>query len=282
MFKINKHDVTNCDIDIFGDWINQDLKVHTNPYKYCILTNFLKEDVYENIFNAFPEKPNEHFYKYYNPIEVKYALDKFDFIDDKIKNLFYALSHEKLIQKFKDTFKIDNLEYDPYLHGGGIHMHPKNGRLNMHLDYEKHPLMNKQRRLNIIFYVNKEWKQEWNGDTQLWDSDMKQCVVKSYPKFNTAIIFETSELSWHGVPEIISCPQNDYRKSIAYYYVSPLVNKKDNNKVGANNKGYRTKATFVKRPNDEYDERMETLYKIRPNRRITEDDMKLLWPEWKA
>ena len=45
--------------------------------------------------------------------------------------------------------------------------------------------------------------------------------------------------------------------------------------------GYRTKATFVKRPQDDEDERMNELYKIRPYRRIEKEDMDKIWPDWK-
>ena len=281
MNKISKEDITNCDTDIFGKWIDEKITVDEIPFKHCIIDNFLKDETYEKIINKYPEKYNNYFNKYYNPIEVKYTLDKFEYIDNEIKNLFHALSHNKLIKKFENMFDMEHLDYDPYLHGAGIHMHPRNGRLNMHLDYEKHPLINKQRRLNIIYYVNKEWDMKWNGDTQLWDKNMKNCIIKSYPKRNRAIIFETNEQSWHGVPEKIICPENKYRKTIAYYYVSqlPLVNI-NNNKLGANITGYRTKAVFIKRPQDIYDERMDKLYKIRPHRRITEEDMKEIFPEW--
>lgn len=280
MKKICDEDISNCNVNIFGNWLNENITLNTIPFKHCIIDNFLDETNYEKIFNKFPEKPNNHFNKYSNPLEVKYTIDNFEYIDNEIKNIFLALSSDKLINKLKNLFDIENLEYDPYLHGGGIHMHPRNGKLNMHLDYEKHPLTNKQRRLNIIYYVNKEWNTEWNGETQLWDKNMDNCITKCYPERNRAIIFETSELSWHGVPEKIMCPENIYRKTLAYYYVSPLVNVKDNNKVGANSQGYRTKATFTKRPQDKYDERIEKLYKIRPHRRITEEDMKEIFPEW--
>ena len=69
---------------------------------------------------------------------------------------------------------------------------------------------------------------------------------------------------------------------MAYYYVSPLVNKADDKKVGSNRSGYRTKATFVKRPQDLEDERMDQLYKIRPHRLITKEDIELIYPEWDA
>jgi len=155
------------------------------------------------------------------------------------------------------------------------------GRLNMHLDYEKHPIKeNRQRRLNIIFYLNNVWDESWNGATELWNPEMTKCVKKSFPNRNRALIFETSEMSWHGVPDKILCPDNVFRKSLALYYLSPLKSKPDGSKLGADIDGYRKKAVFVKRPQDKYDERMEKLYKIRPFRRITSEDMTEIWPEW--
>ena len=74
----------------------------------------------------------------------------------------------------------------------------------------------------IILFLTKDWKEEWNGDNQLWDKNATECQVKTYPKFNSAIIFETNGISWHGVPDKIMCPEGIFRKSLAYYYISPL------------------------------------------------------------
>jgi len=38
--------------------------------------------------------------------------------------------------------------------------------------------------------------------------------------WNSAIIFRTSDISYHGIPEPIKYPDNKYRKSLAIYYVS--------------------------------------------------------------
>ena len=282
MEKINEININNCNTNIFGDWLNNtDLKIETNPFDYIIINNFIESDYYNKLQDVLPQKPTNDWWKYENPIEVKYALDKFELMDPAIHNIFYALSHVKIIDKFKSLFNIPNLEFDPYCHGGGLHIHPRYGRLNMHLDYEKHPITNKQRRLNVILYLNDDWNKEWNGDTQLWNKDMTECVVKSYPKANTAIIFVTTEYSWHGLPEIITCPENVYRRTLAYYYVSDLENKHDLKKQGCDTNGYRSKAVFIKQPSDPYDERMEQLYKIRPYRLITKDDMEKIWKEWK-
>ena len=76
------------------------------------------------------------------------------------------------------------------------------------------------------------------------------------------------------------CPEGIFRKSVAYYYISPLITNKNSDKFGNNGSGYRTKASFIKRPNDPNYPQMEKLYKIRPNRRIEDEDMKEIWPEW--
>ena len=278
---IENDDLTN----FFGDWVNNidQLKrsyVNSKPFSHIKISNFLNNDYAEEIFKKYPND-FENWHKYYNPLEVKYANDSINSFDKPIKDLFYFLSSKEIVNIFSEITNIKDLTFDPYLHGAGLHCHPRNGRLNMHLDYEKHPkLENMERRLNIILFLNKDWKEEWNGDNQLWDKDMKKCVVRSYPEFNRAIIFQTNDISWHGVPDKIMCPDNVFRKSLAYYYISPLVSESDESKFGNDGSGFRTKATFTKRPDDEYSDKMDKLFKIRPFRRIEPEDMNLIWPEW--
>jgi Rps23 Pro-64 3,4-dihydroxylase Tpa1-like proline 4-hydroxylase len=270
----------------FGDWIHnvdqlQSTFLNAEPFEHISIQNFLNEEYAEQLYNAFPKDiESGKWHKYNNPLEVKYAFDNMNLMPRCIKKLFYLLSTKDIAGKVRELSNIQDLEHDPFLHGAGLHIHPRNGLLNMHLDYEKHPFMNKERRLNMILYLSKDWKEEWHGDTQLWDKDMQQCIKSSKVRFNTAIIFKTNEISWHGLPEPIKCPEGVFRQSFAYYYVSPIVTGSKENKVGNDGSGYRTKACFIKRPSDPYDERMEKLYKLRPLRLITQKDMDEIYPEW--
>ena len=271
-------------LNYFGNWINNIEELHQKymtalPFEHIIIPNFLNEEYAEKIFNVFP-KDFDTWHKYYNPIEIKYANDNINNMDEDIQKLFYILCTDEIINLFKKISGIDNLEYDPYLHGAGLHAHPRNGRLNMHLDYEKHPYMEKERRLNLILYLSKNWKDEWNGQTELWNKEMSECITKSPVRFNTAIIFKTNNISWHGLPEKIMCPFGEYRKSFAFYYISDIVTKNNENIFGNDGTGYRKKAAFIKRPQDPYYEQMEKLYKIRPLRRIEKKDLDEIWPEW--
>ena len=268
---------------IFGDWINNieywSEKFKKNKLKYVIIKNFLNFDIAEKVNYSFPPI-DDSWYKYWNPIEVKYANDKINHFSPIIKDIFYYLSSDILKEKISKIFGITNLEIDEYLHGAGLHAYPRNGRLNIHLDYEKHPITNKQRRLNIILYLSKNWKSEWNGGTELYDDNCQNLIAKSPVIFNQAIIFKTDENSWHGLPEKIQCPENIYRKSLAFYYVSDLKNKSNKNKKGANKSGYRSKAVFVQKFGEKPDIRIQKLLAIRPYRRITKKDLDEIWSEW--
>jgi len=38
--------------------------------------------------------------------------------------------------------------------------------------------------------------------------------------FNRAVIFDTTQNSWHGLPDAIRCPRGVIRKSLAVYYLT--------------------------------------------------------------
>lgn len=276
MVSISEDDLKNLKFEkeYFGDWTNNlnELGVsyqNADPFSYVVLDNFLNEKVANELCEKFP-KPNDKWWHYHNPIEEKYAYDDVKNMDKDIKKYFLMVCKSEFVEYIKKISNIENLEYDPYFHGAGIHYHPPGGKLNMHLDYSINPLSFKERRLNIIFFLNKEWKEEWGGNTELWSEGMKLCKKKLVPVFNRALLFRTFDESWHGLPGYVKCPEGLARKSFAIYYVTEA--RKDAT--------LRKKAKFVIRPQDPYDERMEKLLDIRPGRRITELDLKEIWPEW--
>jgi len=272
----------------FGDWV-RDIDVYREsflegkPFKNVVIPNFLNADVIENIHNEFPCDFNKNidWFHYNNPLEVKYLNSAINNMPMCIRDVYYALSTTQMTNLISNMTGIQELECDPTLYGSSIHAHGRHGRLNLHLDYEKHPLLpNKERRINIILFLNKDWKREWNGHSELWNENVTECIKKQCVVYNTAFIFQTNDISWHGVPEKIMCPANHYRKTLAYYYISPLVSKPDTKKFGCDSSGHRTKASFIKRPQDKDYPELQKLYSIRPHRRITHEDMSRIWPEW--
>ncbi|MFT5484605.1 MAG: Rps23 Pro-64 3,4-dihydroxylase Tpa1-like proline 4-hydroxylase, partial [Halieaceae bacterium] len=107
---------------------------------------------------------------------------------------------------------------DPKLQGGGIHQVLPGGVLAVHADFTRHRLLNLDRRLNVLVYLNQHWEDDWGGHLELWSTDMARCERRIRPLAGRCVIFNTSDKSFHGHPTVLACPKGVTRKSIALYY----------------------------------------------------------------
>ncbi len=98
-----------------------------------------------------------------------------------------------------------------------MHMTGPQGRLDVHVDFNVVEDKGWHRRLNILVYLNPEWQEAWGGNVELWDADVRHCHHSLAPVFNRCVLFETSEISFHGV-SAVRCPPGVARQSFAAYY----------------------------------------------------------------
>ena len=134
-----------------------------------------------------------------------------------IAELNRALAAPEFCELLSDVFEIPKLLPDEELVGGGMHQTGPRGHLDVHVDFNYIEDRQLHRRLNILVYLNKGWKPEWGGNIELWDKDVKVCHHSFSPIFNRCVVFETNEISYHGVTAV-RCPEDQTRKSFAAYY----------------------------------------------------------------
>ena len=113
---------------------------------------------------------------------------------------------------------IPNLLADEQLIGGGMHLTGPGGRLDVHVDFNFLQSRKLHRRLNLLLYLNPIWQDSWGGQIELWDGDVKQCREAFAPALNRCIIFETSNISFHGVAPVTSAASYPRISFAAYYY----------------------------------------------------------------
>ena len=114
---------------------------------------------------------------------------------------------------------IENLIADTDFGSGGLHQSTLGGYLNIHADFTIHPFHRDwRRRINVLVYLSEQWEESWGGELELWDKDMTTCRQRVKPAFNKAVVFNTSESSFHGHPTPMTCPEGAFRRSIAMYY----------------------------------------------------------------
>tara|TARA_B100001063_G_C16744582_1_gene546740 strand:- start:125 stop:922 length:798 start_codon:yes stop_codon:yes gene_type:complete len=200
---------------------NREKYANADPFPHIILDNFFNESILNELINEFPKNLDQIGNNFNNKVEKKLSLNKSTLLSDSTNNFLNFLNSQIFLDFLQKLTNIkEKLVPDPYLLGGGLHELRKNGYLNIHADFNLHPSMKLDRRLNILIYLNKNWKDNYGGSLQLWDKDMKKCVQKILPEFNRMVIFSTTDFSYHGNPDKVLCPENLSRKSIAMYYYS--------------------------------------------------------------
>jgi 2OG-Fe(II) oxygenase superfamily len=193
------------------------------PFSYAVIDNFFSEDLADSLESEFPDYESDVWHVYKNQIEDKKTINdwnKFGGVTYRCFNYLNSPDFVNVLSRFSAT----NLMSDPGLNGGGWHIHGNGGNLNPHLDYSIHPKLKKQRKLNIIIYLSRNLKSEHGGQLGLWEHDVKNNAPGklSYevdPKFNRAIIFDTTQNSWHGMSRMLKTPDGIFRKSLAVYYL---------------------------------------------------------------
>lgn len=193
-----------------------------HPFNHCVIDNFLNPEIAATVEDEFLDYSSEKWFCYKNALEEKKALNDWNSFPPCTYALFQELSSPSFISHL-ETIVGQKLYADPGLHGGGWHIHGPGGNLNPHLDYSLHPKLGLQRKLNIIIYVSRKMEDHHGGHFGLWSCDSEgqpdRLVKEVAPQFNRAVIFDTTQNSWHGMSNALTQPEGIYRKSLAIYYL---------------------------------------------------------------
>jgi hypothetical protein len=208
------------------------------PYPHVHLEGFLEESVAAEMAREFPGLATDAWTRYKHPNENKLGLAKRSLFPPLLGEVVDELNSPEFVDWLSQLTGIPGLVADDMLEGGGLHQSGTGGFLNVHTDFSNHHYHKHWRRqVNLILYLNPNWQEDWGGALELWDRDMRRCVVKVPPLFNDALIFRTDEISYHGFPDALRCPKGESRKSLALYYYT--VEAGDNVEVKTRSTNYR-------------------------------------------
>ncbi len=191
------------------------------PFRYVMFENFFLMNKAEEIYLNYPviEKGKWDGTTY---IDQKNKFQKTEFEKDSIMDrVFRELNSLEFTNWLQELTGLEEkIIGDEELFGGGLHQSINDAFLNVHVDYNIHPKTKYHRRLNVLVYMNKDWKDEYGGHVEFWDltQGKKKVIGKYAPTFNRCVIFETNEISFHGHPKPLKTPEGINRKSIATYY----------------------------------------------------------------
>ena len=196
--------------------------INAKPFPNITLNNFFKDDFLNIILQEFPNLSKLQGSQNYNvKNEIKLSNKNYNKFPKTIKSFINFLNSSIFLNFLQNLTSIkEKLVSDPHLEGGGLHEIKNGGVLKIHTDFNRHPFLDLDRRINVLIYLNKNWKDSYGGHLEFWNKNMSKCEKKISPLFNTMAIFSTTDFSNHGHPDSLDCPAEMSRKSIALYYFS--------------------------------------------------------------
>lgn len=208
--------------------------------RHLVIDNLLPDNLCNQIYESFPKKLH-NFYLRKSFRERKRTLANLSIHNKNINNAIYAFQNKKILNIVTEITKINNLEADEKLYAGGLSLMTKDDFLNPHIDNSHNINREKYRRLNLLYYVTPEWIEEYGGNFELWDNNVKKPKV-IISNFNRLVIMETTRYSWHSVNKLLS---NKARCCLSNYYFTK------NSPLRSNNQYFHV-TSFTGRPNEKF------------------------------
>ena len=190
------------------------------PFPHIYFDDFLPTEAAEAALKDFPEPKLLPWTEFNQPTQRKLAFESVERLPSPLRSVLYFLNSRPMLKFLETLTGINGVISDPYYAGGGLHQIKPGGNLEVHADFNYHPRLKLDRRINVLIYLNKDWKEEYGGHFELWNTEMTAAERKILPLFNRCLIFSTTSTSYQGHPTPLSCPPDRTRKSLATYYYS--------------------------------------------------------------
>jgi hypothetical protein len=188
------------------------------PFPHLVIDGLFSPNLLDSVVldmvRLSPAKWEHHDHDQLSQLTLFSAAD----LGDAGSHLVAFLHSAKFLYFLSEVTGIWELFPDPYLQGAGYHCIPRGGKFDVHVDRNTAYSTGLVRRLSLLIYLNKDWKEQYGGELELWSKDGQQREVIIEPTFNRTAIFEITDENYHGVPSVVRCPEGRSRNCFVVYY----------------------------------------------------------------
>jgi len=190
------------------------------PFSHVVLDDLVPAEVVQEAIEEFPGPGDIQWNDKTHEYSKKAACEDMSLMGPSIRRLLFEMNSGVFIDFLETLTGISGIIPDPHLRGGGMHQIRNGGFLEVHADFNYHERLGLHRRLNLLLYLNDDWREEYGGHLELWNADLTRCEKRILPVCNRMVIFSTTDTAYHGHPEPLNCPIDRARNSLALYYYS--------------------------------------------------------------
>ena len=216
----HRTDQMEADLSFLMDFAdkNRERYLTAAPFPHIAIDDFLRPEILDAVVRDFPTRESDPWIAMVDKDQKKFAANEPSKMAPSVRQVLYFLNSREIVNFLEKLTGIEGLVPDPHYAGGGCHELRPGGFLKVHADFNWHKQMRLDRRINLLIYLNKDWQPEYGGNLELWDTTMSHKVAEYAPLFNRCVIFNTTDMSFHGNPTPVNCPPDRSRRSLAFYY----------------------------------------------------------------
>ncbi len=191
------------------------------PVPHIVIDDFIPADDARAVVAAYPDFGSAlELGKTFKTVNERKKVQVSDYrkFTGAVSTLNTALASSEFLADLSYITNMPNLLADEQLLGGGIHITGPGAGWTFMLTSTSSRIDSFTGDWTLLLYLNEPWQKAWGGQFQLWDADVEHCEATFDPIFNRCVIFETNEVSYHGVIPVSPSAPAPRRSFATYYY----------------------------------------------------------------
>jgi Rps23 Pro-64 3,4-dihydroxylase Tpa1-like proline 4-hydroxylase len=197
---------------------HHDAYVSAAPFPHTVIDDLFPPEILDAVLDEFPSRDDVEWTVWDTKNELKFVCSDGRQLGPQTQALMAELNSSVFVTFLEQLTGIEHLIPDPHFHAAGIFDVPQGGFLDVHADFSANARLRLERRINVLLYLNHDWKDEYNGQLELWSNKPREKVESILPIFNRVVVFNTTGQALHGHPQPIQCPDGMSRKVLSAYY----------------------------------------------------------------